>query len=142
MSRRQIYDGAPNDSDKSFTVPALTNRHIHYASVDMTTDAAAGNRQIALEIQDASANVIFRSISGALQAASLTRQYHFSPEPVRESAFVQNQIMVPIPAKLILLPAFVIRVYDIAGIAAALDDMTVSIMVTDTPEREDNQFSG
>lgn len=141
MSRKQIYDDAADDSDKIFLVPVGINRHIHYGSVTLVTTADVGNRQMVIEIDDGT-NVVFRSLAGAVQAASLTREYHFAANPVREAAFVGTQIMVPIPPKLILLPEWNMRLYDTAAIAATADDMTVSFMVTDLDIRLDNQESG
>jgi len=107
MSSRQIYDAVADDSDKSVVVPADRRFKILYGFVELITTATGGNRQIAIEILDDSANVVFRSLAGAVQAASLTREYHFSPNVVREAAFVNTQILIPIPPDLILLPGWI-----------------------------------
>ncbi len=131
MSSRQIFDDAANDSDKSFVVPAGRRYLIHYGQVTLVTTITAGARQVALEVQDDLANIVFRSLAGATQAVSLTREYHFAPNPVREAAFINGQIMVPIPPTLILLPGWTLRIYDTAAIDAAADDMTVSLLIED-----------
>jgi len=131
MASRLIFDDTLNDSDKSFVVLAGQRHKLYYGSVTFISTATVGNRQIALEVQDASANVVFRSLAGAVQAASLTREYHFAPNPVREAAFVNGQIMVPIPPSMILLPGWTLRLYDTATIDAAADDMTVAMMIDD-----------
>jgi hypothetical protein len=131
MSSKLILDQVLNDSDKPFVVPAGQRYKIRYGQVTLISTATVGNRQMALEIQDDAANVVFRSLAGAVQAESLTREYHFAPNPVRESAFVNGQIMVPIPPDLILLPAWTMRLYDTAAIDAAADDMTVAMMIED-----------
>lgn len=131
MASRQIYDEVADSSDKEWVVPDGRRYRVFYGSVILVSTATVGNRQMALEIQDDSANVVFRSLAGAVQVASLTREYHFAPNPVREAAFVNTQIMVPIPPKLILLPGWTLRVYDTAAIDAAADDMTVSVLLED-----------
>ena len=110
MNSRQLYDATLNDSDKSVVVPVDRRYKIFYGFIELITTAVVGNRQIAIEIIDASANVIFRSLAGAVQAESTTREYHFSPNVVREAAFVNNQILIPIPPDLILLPGWTYRI--------------------------------
>lgn len=141
MASKQIYDAAADSSDKEWVVPDGRRYRIFYGSVILVSTATVGNRQMALEIQDDSANVVFRSLAGAVQAASLTREYHFAPNPVREAAFVNTQIMAPIPPKLILLPGWTIRLYDTASIDAAADDMTVSLLIEDRDmnRKDENQ---
>lgn len=131
MATRQILDEVANDSDKPFVVPAGRRHKLHYGQITLVSTATVGNRQMALEITDDAAKVVFRSLAGAVQAASLTREYHFSPNAVREAAFVNGQIMVPVPPDLILLPGWTLRFYDTAAIDAAADDMTVSIVIED-----------
>ena len=137
MNSRQLYDATLNDSDKSVVVPVDRRYKIFYGFIELITTAVVGNRQIAIEIIDASANVIFRSLAGAVQAESTTREYHFSPNVVREAAFVNNQILIPIPPDLILLPGWTYRIYDTAAIDAAADDMTTSTLIED---RDLNRF--
>ena len=124
-----ISEETANDSDKSFTVPA--NRQYQYLSVwvELISDANVGDRQITIEIQDAAADVIGQVRAGIVQAASLTRNYLFSPPLADLLGFRDtNYLMTPLP--MIVLPAtYILRVYDSAAIAAATDDMVVQIMV-------------
>ncbi len=129
MASKLILDVTADLSDKSFVVPGGRRYKLYYGQITLISTAVAGNRQMALEVKDDSANVIFRSLAGAVQAASLTREYHFAPNPVREAAFVNGQIMVPTPPDLILLPGWTLRFYDTAAIDAAADDMTVAALV-------------
>lgn len=132
MATRNLYDAVADDSDKPIVVPAGRRYKLLYGMVTLVSTAVVGNRQMALEIIDDSANVVFRSLAGAVQTASLTREYHFAPNPVREAAFVAGQIMVPIPPDLIILPGWTLRLYDSAAIDAAADDMTVSMTIDDS----------
>lgn len=142
MSSIQILEETEDDSDKSFVVPAGKRWLIHYGQVTLISTASAGDRQMAMEIIDDAANVVFRSLAGAIQAESLTREYHFAPNPVREAAFVNGQIMVPIPPVFILLPEWTLRIYDIADIDAAADDMTVNILHEERELKRADENSG
>jgi len=137
MSSRQIYDAVTNDSDKTVLVPADKRYRLMYGFIELITTITVGNRQVALEIIDPTPKDIFRSIAGAVQAANTTPEYHFSPNVVREAAFISNQILIPIPPELILLPGWSYRIYDTAAIAAAADDMTTSFLIED---RDLNKF--
>jgi predicted Zn-dependent protease len=44
----------------------------------------------------------------------------------RETAFVANELQVPLPIDLYIPPGGTIRIYDSAAIAAGADDMTVA----------------
>lgn len=142
MSTLYILDEALNDSDKPFVVPTGNRYLFHYGQVTLISSAVVGNRQMALEIQDAAAKVVFRSLAGAIQAENLTREYHFTPDVSREAAFVSGQIMVPVPPKLIMPPGWTMRFYDTAAIDAAADDMTVAVVVDNRDFNEANQMQG
>ena len=123
---------AADDSDKSLTVPASTQWRIKSIWVELTSSGDAGNRVISVEIQDGSADVIFRVDAGAVQAASLTRYYSFAGWQADLTAFRgagSDLLMTPIPPDLVLPAAYVVRVYDSAVIAAAADDMIVQMLV-------------
>lgn len=142
MASKKILDVVVDSSDKSFVVPAGRRYKLYYAMITLISTAVAGNRQMALEVKDELANVVFRSLAGAVQAASLTREYHFAPNPVREAAFVNGQIMVPTPPDLILLPGWTLRFYDTAAIDAAADDMTVAALVENRDMKSFDQNAG
>jgi len=138
LGRLRIYDEwehyltsdvTANDSDKSFTVTADYEWILQSIFVDITTTATVGNRQITVEIQDDSANVIAIIKAGTVQAASLQRYYTFAPQlpdltGFRDTSFLET----PLP-ELILDEAYVVRVYDSAAVDAAADDMDVFITV-------------
>lgn len=118
-----------NSSDKSFTVPAGRVWRVKWIYVSLISDGTAGNRQMTIQIQDNAANVIGSVKAGAVQAASITRNYIFAPFAVNLTAFVDTAFLsTPIP-EFILPQNYVIRVYDSTAVAAAADDMTVQIMV-------------
>jgi hypothetical protein len=122
-------DEALNDSDKTFTVPALTEWIVKWLWVEFTSTAVVGNRQLEIQLQDDAADVIGEFKAGAAQAASLTYYYMFAPQvgdltAVRDSDYLST----PIP-ELILPASYVIRVWDNAAVDAAADDMILQCMV-------------
>ena len=124
-------DEAPNDSDKTFTVPVGKVWEILSIWVELTSTASVGNRQISVQIQDSDSDVIGTVIAGINQAESLTRNYFFGAGVVDlTTARDTNFLTTPIPR--ILLPAgFIIRVYDNFAVDVAADDMVVQMMVAE-----------
>lgn len=118
-----------DDSDKTFAVPSDTEWKIQSVWVKFTSTNSAGNRQLCVEIQDDSANVIAQVRAGVVQAASLTRYYLFSDFVLDQTAFRDtDHLTVRMPSW--QLPAdYVIRVYDKAAVDAAADDMEVNILL-------------
>lgn len=118
-----------NDSDYIIAVPTAQTYKLMSVWVELTTTATVGNREMAVEIQDAAADVLAQIRAGALQAASLTRQYLFGQGLPDLTAFRSTDfLMTPLPP--IILPAgYQIRVYDRAAIDAAADDMVVQILL-------------
>ncbi len=117
-----LIDETENDSDKSFVVPASTERLIYSVRVSLATTATAGNRQLCIEMQDDAGNVLARAFAGATQAASLTREYLFSLGAADMGAFVSDAISNALPA-LKLAAGWALRVYDKSAVDAAADDM-------------------
>jgi len=128
----QIEETA-NDSDKPITVPAGQIWRVLWIHVELATTATVGNRQIAIEGRDASDDIIFSESAGAVQAASLTYTYTCQPGAVREAAFVNGQINLPIPPDFILPAGYDVHIFDSAAVAAAADDMVVQMMVEKRP---------
>ena len=96
----------------------------------MTTTATAGNRQLELEIQDDSVDVILRLQPGNIHGASTTINYLLAPGIPDLTAFRDTSyLMTPIPPTLILPAGYVVRIYDNNVVDAAADDMVVQIMV-------------
>lgn len=122
-------DESLNDSDKTFTVTASEEWEIQSIWVELTTTATAGNRQIVIEIQDSSSDVIGQYRAGIAQAASLTRYYMFSPHAEGLTAFRDTDYLSNPIAPLCLPASYVIRVYDVAAVDAAADDMNVQMMI-------------
>jgi hypothetical protein len=121
-------DETTNDSDKTFTVPASTEWEVLSIWIELTTTATVGNRQVVVEMQDSTGDVIGSFLAGIVQTASLAKNYMFAPGLELMAAFVGTYLSFPLPP--MFLPAgFKVRVYDSAAIDAAADDMVVQMVV-------------
>lgn len=119
-----------NDSDKTLTVAASTEWEILTIWVELTTTATAGARQLVLEFQDDSSDVIGQMRAGATQIESLTYYYMFGQAFGAELTSVRDSDFLYIPLPKIILPAsYVIRVYDNNAVDAAADDMIIQALV-------------
>lgn len=128
-----ISDVTLNDSDKSFTVPADTERHILNIWAEFTTTATVGDRQLVVEIQIAGPDVTAQwARVGVVQAASLTRYYELAPGLPDDLAFRDTDYLrCPIPVTSLLKAADVVRVYDNNAVDAAADDLLIFIQHAD-----------
>jgi hypothetical protein len=122
-------DEAADDSDKSFTVPADTEWRILWIWVELVTAANVGNRNMEIQIQDAAADVVGRTVAGVVQAASLTRHYLFASNATELAAFRDTDYLSTIMPEWYLPEGYIIRVWDNKAIAAAADDMVIQMMV-------------
>ena len=106
-----------DDSDKSFTVALQKVWEIQNIRVEFTATATVGTRQLTIEVQDASSDIVYSKDGGTVVAsASLTQHY------AHEGA----EVTMP---KLTLPPGFILHVFDSAVIDPAADDMIVHILV-------------
>ena len=122
-------DAGADDSDKLIAVPAAKQWIVQSIAVNLISTASVGNRQMRVDIRDGSANLLASVAAGAVQAASLTRDFTFAPGLVNQTAFVDNILITSFPEGIILLPTYDVRVYDSAAIDAAADDMIVRLLV-------------
>lgn len=122
-------DETVDDSDKTFTVPVSTTWRLQSIWIELTTTATAGNRQLCIEIQDDSSDVIAQIRVGAVQAASLTRYYLLAPNVTELTSFRDTDYLSTLLPPLVLPAGYKIRVYDKAAVAAAADDMVVQMMI-------------
>ena len=118
-----------NDTDKTLGVPALTEWQILNLWVELTSSATVGDRQIVVEAQDSSGDVIGQSRAGAVQAASLTRYYNFSPPCADLLGFRDTDYLMTPLGFWVLPPQSIVRVYDNNAVDNAADDMIVQMLV-------------
>lgn len=122
-------DATANDSDKTFSVPSHYRWHVWAIRVKLTTTATVGNRRIAVHFRNDSDAIFLEIPVGATQAASLVYYYSLAPGLADLTAVrgANNVLTTPIPGVLVLPQGFDIRVLDEAAVAAAADDMEVTI---------------
>lgn len=130
--QRVIVEEALNDSDKTFTVDTGKIWHILQILVDYTSTAVAGNRQLTVDLSDATADLLARLKIGVVQAASLNRIHNIAPGLADQTGVVDFTLNTPIPPTWVLPGGFTIRIYDSAAIDAAADDMLVRVLVDQT----------
>jgi hypothetical protein len=118
-------DATLTNSNKLFTVPAATEWQLLSVLVDYTSTAAAGNRQLAVQVLDASDNVLLDVRAGAVQAASLTRRYVFTLGAPDDFGFRDTALLMVFLPLAILPAGYQVRVWDNKAIAAAADTMVV-----------------
>lgn len=124
-----VFDADANDSDKSFAVPNGETWQLIFAHLVFATTATPGNRQMVMSVTDADGNEMLSLEAGAVQAASLTRDYHFVQGTYRETAFVANELQVPFGGPFFIPGGWSIRFYDSAAVDAAADDLTVAMQL-------------
>jgi hypothetical protein len=128
---RILIDNLADDSDKTFVVPTSRAWHVLWIFVQLVSNGSVGNRNMRVMITDEADALQYQIDAGAVQAATLTERYSFFPGAPRGAAFTNNQIEIPIPPGLYLKPGWKVRVLDSAAVAAAADDMNVSIAVNE-----------
>ena len=121
-------DVTADDSDKTIAVTASKVWQLLSIQVSLATTAAVGDRQMTVDVTDASDNLLARMRAGVTQAASLTYTYTFGVGLSDQPAVLSLHLTTPL-LPLILPAGYKIRVYDSAAIAAAADDMTVRVTV-------------
>jgi len=129
----QQADALLNDSDKTFTVPASKEWRLQMLAVKLITTATVGNRQLKVEIGDGT-NLLWSKNFGAVQAASLTRNYFGAADLPNDAAFdADGNIRLQL-YQWVLPAGYTVRVYDSAAIDAAADDMTFRLLVEEMTE--------
>lgn len=122
-------DETLNDASKILTVPVDTIWHVLWLHVEYVSTATAGNRHLRFTYRDAADDVIGRSDTGVLQAASTTVVYNFLPGVARETTVVEGQLLTPIPTGLWLPAGFDMTIVDINSVDLTADDMVVQMQV-------------
>lgn len=114
-----------NDSSKQWEVPTGRLWQILWLDVTLISSAGAGNRQLEVRVQRAGATKwTTMARAGIVQAASLTRYYHFAPGAPDLTAFRDTDwLATPLPVTTILRGGDTLQVWDKAAIAAAADEL-------------------
>lgn len=125
----QYEDTAADDSDKTLTVPTGKAWGLRSVFAQLATTATVGNRQVDVLVTDGSDNAIATFKAGAVQAASLTRQYVFAPQHPQETGFTGTVMLRALAGDMVLPAGYKVRIYDSAAIDAAADDLTIRLLV-------------
>jgi hypothetical protein len=121
-------DITTDDSDKIFTAPPNTEWQILWIWVEYTSTATAGIRQLEIQIQDASSNIIGQFQTGVTQSEELVYKYLFgigvgdltSPRD-------DTNVTTPLPAGTFLSGGQKIRIWDNNTVDPTADDMVVKL---------------
>jgi len=125
----QKSDVLADDSDKTFVVPAGKQWGLRSVYAKLVTTATAGNRQLDVLLTDGSDNIVAKFVAGAVQAASLTREYVFAPQHPQETAFTGGLMLRALAGDVVLPTGYKVRIFDSAAIAAAADDLDLRLLV-------------
>lgn len=129
-------DAAADDSDKSFTVPDGKIWWVQSVYISITTTATAGNRKLRCCVYDPTNAIVANYIGSSDIAASKVSYLNLSLGGPASAATnlvslagtaVDTAGMVGSLDNLFLTAGYIIRCWDFAAIAAAADDMIVSI---------------
>jgi hypothetical protein len=119
-----------NDSDKSFQVPLATEWQVLWIWVELTTTATVGDRQLEIQIQDSTGDIIAAFQVGITQGASLTNNYLIGiAMPDLAALYDTSYLITPLPAGTFLSAQQTIRIWDNNAVAPAADDMIVKMQV-------------
>lgn len=133
-----VRDAVANDSDKTFTVPTGKVWCLHNVMAQLSCTATAGDRYLLLVITDGT-NALWTSYLGAASSANEVGMYWWgSPiagSTVRRNfslaANVNDEIDQPILKDVPIPSGYTIRVYDVAAVDVAADDLIVILHYTE-----------
>lgn len=130
-----VRDATLNDSDKSWTIPAGKQRMYRYIFVELKADAGtAGNRILSIDITDGT-NIVYSAYLGNVVAANESAGWLLStefsnyittyPDGDLTHTFNYSKKATLFLPEMVLLPGYVVRIYDAVAISAATDDLLV-----------------
>jgi hypothetical protein len=105
-----------------WTVPVNTTWQIIVGHVILTTSATGGNRWLTFTVKDESGNKVWDAHAGLKQGSSVAREYRFSlGGSVRETAFIDDDLIIPLPRIAILQENWTMTLQDSDAIDNAND---------------------
>lgn len=111
---------ATNTTDIVIPRPSqLLWAHLVYTSI------AGVNRQIQLSMRTAAAALVADTHAGTTQGPGIVRHYFFLQGIYRETAFINDEIQVPLPLDFIFPAGYILRVGDVNNVDAG-DSMVLS----------------
>lgn len=109
----------------TYTYVANATFTLIFAHVTYVSDATVGARWVRMGLLDESAALVMDTHAGVKQNANLTRHYHFMTGASRETAFNDDELIIPFSIGMIVPVNYSLVFSDIAGISPT-DSMTVS----------------
>lgn len=121
-----------------WTVPSNQTWQLIVGHVIFTTSATGGNRWLTFTIKSPDGHVIWDAHAGNKQGSSAANQYRFSQGGEnRETAFIDNDILVPIPRQALLLSNYTMTLEDADAIDVAADTFAahglINVLNTNNP---------
>ena len=132
----QVEEATLNDSDKALAVPTGKQWRLMAVYAELISTVVVGNRQLDVHLRNTGGDILAKYQAGAVQTASLTREYVFAPLHPQEVAFTAGVMLRALGEGWVLPAAFDVRVFDSAAIDAAADDMTVRLLVEEQDQPE------
>jgi len=123
-------EGEVGTNTWTWTCPDGRNAKISWLHCAYTSDATVGNRQILLQLLDASDVIRMDTHAGAVQAASLVRHYLYLPGIYRETSFIDGELEVALPRSLVVPSGYKLKVYDSTDVSAS-DAMAINFQYED-----------
>lgn len=125
-----ISDETLNDSDKViFTVPDGEVYELLWIYVEFTTTATVGNRLLDYHVRDADGDVVEAMPSSSSRPANATTINRWLPGEGYLSQTGRGLFIEPLPSKVLIPSGFSVRIFDVAAIDAAADDLIVHALV-------------
>lgn len=123
-----------------YTVPVNTTWQIICGHVFLTTSATGGNRWVRMVCMDDLGEIVWDTHAGVRQGSSQIKSYNFRMGGVRERQFADDDIVLSIPHKNVLLTNWTLTICDGDEVDLANDsfDIAGEILVTagsDVPVR-------
>lgn len=121
------------NANADITVPA-EGMEVLFGQVILVADGTVASRQLAFQILDSDANLIFDTHAGVVVTAGLTVHFELMRGIFRETAIVAGSIQVPIPMDCALKGGWIVRTKLSSG-GQAGDSFTVILVTSETPNR-------
>jgi hypothetical protein len=123
-----ISDITANDSDKIFTVPVNVEWEILWIWVEYSSSATGGNRQLEVQFQNDTGDVIASWQAGITQPEGLNYNYLFSTGiPDLTAVRDMNYLTTPLMGNSFLSAGQKIRIWDNNAVDPTADDMSIQI---------------
>lgn len=117
-SLKKLSGTAAGDANLDLANDTNWPLQVCWGQIVLTTDATVASRRIVLQAIDEAGDIALQISANVTVAASATNQRHsVMPDLPRESAFINNDILVPIPDSFMLPAGYKLRISVSDGVA-------------------------